>query len=89
MRISPRGVAFETVITGIRRALAEAQKQLGLSDKLILCFLRHLNAETAIQMALHLDRKDTYQLVRNSFQAAFLSQEEKQALREELDNFMS
>ena len=44
-----RGLAFETVITGIRRALVDGQQKLGVSTKLILCFLRHLSAEAAME----------------------------------------
>src|SRR5918998_2698720 len=43
-----RGVAFETVITGIRRALIDGERRLGISSHLILCFLRHLSAEEAM-----------------------------------------
>ncbi len=42
-----RGVAFETAITGIHRALADGRKRWGISSRLILCFLRHLSAEAA------------------------------------------
>ncbi len=35
-----RGVPFPDVIEGIRRALAEAELELGLSSRLIMCFLR-------------------------------------------------
>jgi adenine deaminase len=44
-----RGVAFETVIQGIHRALEDAEQQLNLSSKLIMCFLRHLSAEAAME----------------------------------------
>jgi adenosine deaminase len=44
-----RGVPFETVVTGIRRALLDGQQRLGASTKLILCFLRHLSAEAAME----------------------------------------
>jgi adenine deaminase len=44
-----RGVAFGSVIGGIRSALLEAQRQLGMTHRLILCFLRHLSAEEAMQ----------------------------------------
>jgi adenosine deaminase len=44
-----RGVAFETVITGIRRAQEDAEQNLGISSRLIMCFLRHLPAEAAMQ----------------------------------------
>lgn len=43
-----RGVAFETIVTGIRRALENAERQLGISSRLIMCFLRHLPAEAAM-----------------------------------------
>ena len=42
-----RGVAFETVITGIVRALDEGRSRLGISSKLIMCFLRHLSEDDA------------------------------------------
>jgi adenosine deaminase len=44
-----RGVAFETAITGLRRALLDGQRRLGVSSHLILCFLRHLSAEAAAE----------------------------------------
>jgi adenosine deaminase len=43
-----RGVPFERVVSGIDRALQDAHKQLGLSSKLIMCFLRHLSASAAM-----------------------------------------
>ena len=42
-----RGVAFETVINGITRALADGERDLGISYRLIMCFLRHLSEEDA------------------------------------------
>ncbi len=42
-----RGVPIETVVAGIDRALADAEKR-GFSSKLILCFLRHLSEESAL-----------------------------------------
>ncbi len=50
-----RGVAFDTVYQGIRKALDDGQKELGISSNLILCFLRHLSEDEAfktLQMAL-------------------------------------
>ena len=44
-----RGVPFGTAITGIREALGEGERRLGLSTRLILCFLRHLSADDAMQ----------------------------------------
>jgi adenosine deaminase len=43
-----RGVPFETVVTGLHRALAAGERRLGISSKLILCFLRHLSAGAAM-----------------------------------------
>jgi adenosine deaminase len=37
-----RGVAFATIIGGIRRALADGEARLGVTSRLIMCFLRHL-----------------------------------------------
>jgi adenine deaminase len=47
-----RGVSFETVITGIHRAQIDAEKRHGVSSRLILCFLRHLSAESALETLL-------------------------------------
>src|SRR3712207_6509581 len=44
-----RGVPFEVVISGIHRALLDGEQQLGISSKLIMCFLRHLSAEKAME----------------------------------------
>ena len=43
-----RGVAFDTVIKGIRRAQEKAAAELGVETQLILCFLRDLSAESAM-----------------------------------------
>lgn len=43
-----RGVAFDTVVEGITRALADGREYLGIRSHLILCFLRHLSAEAAM-----------------------------------------
>ncbi|MCT4656317.1 MAG: adenosine deaminase [Cohaesibacter sp.] len=44
-----RGVSFETVLGGITSALEQAQKELDISSKLIMCFLRHLPEEDAFE----------------------------------------
>jgi adenosine deaminase len=44
-----RGVAFQTVLDGIVRALADGQRKLGISSRLIMCFLRHLPADAAMR----------------------------------------
>lgn len=43
-----RGVAFETALDGITRGLDDGRKKLGVSSKLIMCFLRHLSEEDAM-----------------------------------------
>lgn len=43
-----RGISFETIHTGIYRALQDARSKFGLSSQLILCFLRHLSADKAM-----------------------------------------
>ena len=40
-----RGIGFDIVINGIYKALIKAKKEFGLSFKIIMCFLRHLNEE--------------------------------------------
>lgn len=42
-----RGIAFETVITGISKACADAKKNFGISSLLIMSFLRHLSEKEA------------------------------------------
>lgn len=44
-----RGVAFDTVIRGIRRALEEGERRWGITTRLIMCFLRHLTEESAME----------------------------------------
>ena len=44
-----RGVPFETVVNGISEALDEAKEKLGITSRLIMCFLRHLSEESAIE----------------------------------------
>jgi len=44
-----RGISFETVIEGITRALTYGDSKLGISSKLILCFLRHLEEAEAMK----------------------------------------
>ncbi|MDP3149228.1 MAG: adenosine deaminase [Ignavibacteria bacterium] len=44
-----RGVAFATVINGIYKAMMDAENKFGISSKLILCFLRDMDEESAIK----------------------------------------
>ena len=47
-----RGVPFNTVITGLRRAQIEAEQQLGITSALIMCFLRDFQPEYAMATLL-------------------------------------
>lgn len=55
-----RGVAFKTALDGIGRALDDGEKQLGITSRIIMCFLRHLSEEDAFltldQALAHKDR---------------------------------
>ncbi len=44
-----RGIAFETVLNGLTRAMRDAEDELGVTAKLIMCFLRHLSEEDAFK----------------------------------------
>ena len=44
-----RGVPFDAVVGGIRSALTEGHRALGMTHRLILCFLRHLSADDAMR----------------------------------------
>jgi adenine deaminase len=44
-----RGVPMQAVIGGLKRACHDAGRQLGVSAALILCFLRHLSEDEALQ----------------------------------------
>lgn len=55
-----RDIDFHTVVTGISRALQDCRNKLGMSTKLIMCFLRHLDEEAAMKtLEKALDYKDT------------------------------
>lgn len=42
-----RGIPFEVVITGLLAGMDDAEAEHGLTSKLILCFLRHLDEDAA------------------------------------------
>jgi len=44
-----RGVPFETIVSGIAEALADGKAKLGITSRLIMCFLRHLSEESAFE----------------------------------------
>ena len=45
-----RGISFDVVINGIHGALEDAERQMGLTSNLILCFLRHIKPESGSAM---------------------------------------
>jgi len=50
-----RGVPFGTVMAGLTRAQADAESQLGITSRMIMCFLRHLDeadAERTLDQAI-------------------------------------
>lgn len=44
-----RGIAIETVTKGFKRACDKAEKELGITTKLIMCLLRHIEAEECLK----------------------------------------
>lgn len=44
-----RAVPYKTVLGGLTSALRRAEKELGVTSRLILCFLRHLSEDEALQ----------------------------------------
>jgi len=54
-----RGIKFDTVLSALTDALDRAKRELGISSKLIMCFLRHLSEEQAFEtLALANSAKD-------------------------------
>ena len=45
-----RGISFDIVINGISKALDKANLELGLTSKIIMCFLRHLDEESGFKV---------------------------------------
>jgi len=45
-----RGINFDVVINGIYKAFLKANKQFGLTFKIIMCFLRHLDEASAFKI---------------------------------------
>ncbi len=45
-----RGISFDIIINGIYKALKKAEKEFGLSFKIIMCFLRHLSEEECFKI---------------------------------------
>lgn len=54
-----RGIHFDTVIAGIDRAMKDGLEQLGITSRIIMCFLRHLDEERAFEvLEMALPHKD-------------------------------
>jgi len=45
-----RGINFDVVINGIYKALQKAKREFGLSHKIIMCFLRHLDETSGFKI---------------------------------------
>tara|TARA_Y100001936_G_scaffold243469_1_gene282362 strand:+ start:1534 stop:2523 length:990 start_codon:yes stop_codon:yes gene_type:complete len=45
-----RGINFNVIINGIYKALKKGEKEFGLSFKIIMCFLRHLNEDEGFKI---------------------------------------
>ena len=45
-----RGINFDTVINGIYKALQKANEEFGLTSKIIMCFLRHLDEASGFEI---------------------------------------
>ena len=55
----PRGVSFKSVINGIDKALKKAEKEFGITSKIIMCFLRHLDENLCFDVLKYAcDHKD-------------------------------
>lgn len=44
-----RGIAFETVVGGLTRARADAEIEFGITSRMIMCILRHLDEADALR----------------------------------------
>ena len=45
-----RGIDFDLIVNGIYKALVKAKETLGISSRIIMCFLRHLDEESAFKI---------------------------------------
>lgn len=48
-----RGIAFDTVLSGLTDAFDKARRDFGITSKLIMCFLRHLSEDEAFDTLEH------------------------------------
>ncbi len=45
-----RGISFDKIINGIDKALIKAEKELKITSKIIMCFLRHLDEDSCFDV---------------------------------------
>ncbi|GAA5943869.1 adenine deaminase [Sporobolomyces koalae] len=43
-----RGIALETVVEGLTKGLKQGEAEFGISHKLIMCFVKHLSVQSAV-----------------------------------------
>lgn len=44
-----RGISFDTAISGILRGMEDGKRETGITGRLIMCFLRHLDESSALE----------------------------------------
>tara|TARA_B100000579_G_scaffold414612_1_gene408399 strand:+ start:1336 stop:2337 length:1002 start_codon:yes stop_codon:yes gene_type:complete len=45
-----RGISFDAVVNGINKALIKANSEFGITSKIIMCFLRHLDEDSCFEV---------------------------------------
>lgn len=49
-----RGIALDVVVQGLKKGLAQGEKEFGISTELIMCFVKHLSVESAQQAVVEM-----------------------------------
>ncbi|GAA6007637.1 hypothetical protein JCM11491_003905 [Sporobolomyces phaffii] len=44
-----RGIALDVVVNGLTKGLKQGETEFGISNKLIMCFVKHLSVESAVE----------------------------------------
>lgn len=55
-----RGISYNTVLDGFTAAKVRAEKELGLSINIIVCFLRHLPSAESLELFKHSDVQQSF-----------------------------
>jgi adenine deaminase len=55
-----RGIPFDTVLSALTEALDKAKRELGITSRLIMCFLRHLSEDQAFETLAQASRAKEY-----------------------------